>query len=309
HNRVTRRLLIQPFTLGEARELAAANGLPVDTASVVESYMILGGIPYYLSLLSPKLSLAQNIGRLCFEAGGVLRNEFENLYLSLFKGAERHLLVVRALGRRLAGLTREEIIQAAKLPQSGSLSSVLNELETSGFIRSYTPYGRKRKGTLYQLVDHFTLFHLAFIERSQTSDSSYWLKASQTQAYRTWRGYAFEQICLAHLDQIRQALGIQGVIADVSAWRSYEVDPGAQIDLVLDRADRVVSLCEMKYSESALTITKALSQSLRQKRDAFLEETGTRKGVQVVLITPEGVKRGSHDDAVSAVVTALDLMK
>ena len=199
HNRITRRILLQPFNLAECRLYAEHEGFPVDEVSLLETYMTFGGVPYYLSLLNKNLSLTQNVSRLCFSPGGELREEFDSLYASLFKNAARHILVVEALGKTKSGLTREDIKKATRIPEGGSLVEALEELELSGFIRKYAPFARKKKGVLYQLVDHFTLFHLAFIKGSPFDDPSYWMKKRETQAFRSWRGYAFEQVCLSHV--------------------------------------------------------------------------------------------------------------
>jgi hypothetical protein len=262
HNRITRRILLQPFTLAECRQYAEKEGFPVDELSLLETYMTFGGIPYYLSLMNKNQSLAQNVSRLCFSPGGELCEEFDNLYASLFKNAAKHTLVVEALGKTKSGLTREEIKQKTKLSDGGCLTGVLEELELSGFIRKYTPFARKKKGAIYQLIDHFTLFHLAFIKDSTIGDPDYWMKKRETQAFRTWRGYAFEQVCLSHVKQIQKAIGIAGVITNVESWRSERADPGAQIDLLINRNDRVISLCEMKFSDSEIVFANACN--LRQ---------------------------------------------
>ncbi len=309
HNRITRRILLQPFTLAECRLYARREGFSLDELSVLETYMTFGGIPYYLSLMNKNLSLTQNISRLCFSPGGELREEFNNLYASLFKNAQRHMLVVDALGKKKSGLTREEIKQITKLPEGGHLAEALDELELSGFIRKYSPFARKKKGALYQLVDHFTLFYFAFIKGSSLNDPDYWMKKRETQAFRVWRGYAFEQICLTHLKQIENALGVAGVITHVEAWRSEQSDPGAQIDLLINRNDQVITICEMKFSDTEFSISKRLANELRVKRNVFIEETGTKKAVQIALITPVSVRRNEYYDTVHAVVTAEDLLK
>ena len=309
HNRITRRILLQPFTLAECRQYAEKEGLPTDEASLLEAYMTFGGVPYYLSLLNKNYSLAQNVSRLFFSTGGELRDEFNNLYASLFKNAARHLLVVEALGKKRIGLTREEIKQSSKLPEGGSLTEVLEELELSGFIRQYTPFARKKKGALYQLVDHFTLFHLAFVKSSPGDGLDYWMKIRETQAFRTWRGYAFEQVCLSHVEQIQKAIGVAGVITHVESWRSGLAKNGAQIDLLINRNDRVISLCEMKFSDSEFVLTKKLAQEIRNKKNVFIEETGTKKTVHIALITPFGLKRNDYFDLAQSVVTADDLLK
>jgi len=309
HNRVTRRILLQQFTLSECRQYAELEGLPSDEISLLEIYMTFGGIPYYLRLLNKNQGLAQNISRLCFSPDGELRDEFDNLYASLFKNATRHLLVVEALGKKKSGLTREEIKEATKLPEGGGLSEVLDELQLSGFIRKYSPFSKKKKGALYQLVDHFTLFHLAFIAGSPDHDRNFWMKKQETQSYKTWRGYAFEQVCLAHVESIQKAIGVSGVITQVASWKSEKSSPGTQVDLLINRNDRVISLCEMKFSDSELALTKKQSEELRKRRNVFIEETGTTRAVHIVLVTPIGLSRNTYYDTVQAVITLRDLLK
>ncbi|MDR3224990.1 MAG: DUF4143 domain-containing protein [Clostridiales Family XIII bacterium] len=238
---------------------------------------------------------------------GALRDEFDNLYASLFRESHRHILVVETLGKKIRGLTRDEIKKATGLPEGGNLTDVLAELEMSGFIRKYTPFAKKRKGALYQLVDHFTLFYLAFIKGSQDSDKSYWMKMRETQIYKTWRGYAFEQVCLSHIEQIRHAIGVSGVITHAAAWRSEHSDPGAQIDLLIERNDGVITICEMKYSDSEIAITKSMAANIRNKRTAFMEESCTKKAVHIALITPIGLRRNMYYDIAQSVVTMHDL--
>jgi hypothetical protein len=308
HNRITRRILLKPFTLAECRRYSETAGLPTETINLLETYMIFGGIPYYWSLLSNRESLAQNVARLCFSPGGELREEFISLYASLFKNYEDHVKVVRALATKRSGLTREDIKGAAKLAEGGHLTDILRDLELSGFIRSYTPFARKKKGSLYQLTDHFTLFSLDFIEGSQDLDPQFWLKKRETQAFRTWRGLAFERVCMAHVEQICRAMGVSGVITTVESWRSKESDPGVQIDMLINRNDNVVSLCEMKFSEAEFAITRGVAADIRSKRSAFTTETGTRKAVHIALVTPLGLKRNLYYDLVQSVVSAEDLL-
>jgi len=258
--------------------------------------------------MNKSYSLTQNVNRLCFSPGGDLRDEFDNLYASLFSNASRHIIIVEALGEKKSGLTREEIKEITKLPEGGVLSETLEELELSGFIRKYNPFARVKKGMLYQLVDHFTLFHIAFIKSYYTDDQDYWMKKRETQSYRIWRGYAFEQVCLTHVRQIIKAIGVAGVITHIESWRSQESSPGAQIDMLINRNDQVISLCEIKYSDTEFSISKKNAHDLRNKRNVFIEETGTKKAVQITLITPVGVKRNEHYDIVHSIVTVEDLL-
>jgi len=307
HNRITRRILLKPFTLIECRMYAEILGLPTDELNLLDMYMTFGGIPYYLSLLSKKHSLTQNVNRLCFSPEGELKDEFDNLYASLFSNASRHIMVVEALGKKKIGLTRDEIKKLTKIPEGGNLSETLEELELSGFIRKYTPFARKKKGMLYQLVDHFTLFYIAFMKEKSSEDPDHWIKKRETQSFRVWRGYAFEQVCLSHVRQIIRAIGIAGVITHIESWRSEQSDPGAQIDMLINRNDNVISLCEMKYTDTEFSITKKHAQELRNKRTVFIDETETKKAVQIALITPVGIKRNEYFDIVQSIITTEDL--
>jgi AAA+ ATPase superfamily predicted ATPase len=307
HNRVTRRISLLPFSLAECEEYYRANKFAVSRSQILENYMIFGGVPFYLNLLRKRDSLPANIDRLCFTEGGVLREEFDLLYSSLFKNSERHMLIVRALAQKSKGLTREEIVKTTGVPNGGTLTKDLSELELSGFVRAYKPFGKKVRGSLYQLVDPYTLFYLKFIEKGPADDEAHWAKFRESSAFRSWSGYAFEQVCLAHTKQIKRALGISGIITNTSSWNSETSDPGAQIDLVIDRGDGTISLCEMKYSETEYVIDKHTDANLRHKRQTFIAETKTRKAVHLVLVTSVGLKRNAYSDTVQYAVAAGDL--
>jgi AAA+ ATPase superfamily predicted ATPase len=302
HNRITKQLFIEPFTLGECEAFYRENKIVMNRHQIVEGYMILGGIPYYLSLLDKSLSLAQNIDALCFAKNGMLRNEFSNLYASLFKHAECHVKVVETLSKKVKGMTREEIITTAKLPNGGSLSKILEELEQCGFIRKYNAFDKKQKHNLYQLVDFYTLFYINFIRNNKYSDEHFWLNFIENAKHRAWSGYAFEQVCMAHIAQIKHKLGISGVLTHTASWRSQKSDPGAQVDLLIDRHDNVINLCEMKYSSMEFAIDKKYDKSLRQKKETFVRETKTRKAVHLTMVTTYGVKHNEYSHLIQSEV-------
>lgn len=309
HNRVTRRMYIEPFSLGECEEFYADNGIVMSRYQMLESYMILGGIPFYLGLMSRGLSLAQNIDKLCFSRNGDLREEFSSLYASLFRHSENHIKIVEALGKKAKGMTREEIIAATKLPPGGSFSKTLEELEQCGFIRSYRAFGKRERSRLYQLIDFFTLFHLNFIRDNAYNDEHFWTNFIENAKHRAWSGYAFEQVCLAHIKQIKGKLGISGVSTNVASWRSQDSDPGAQIDLLLDRGDNVINLCEMKYAGAEFVIDKKYDGSLRNKKETFTRESATRKAVHLTMVTTYGVKKNEYSGLIQSEVKMDDLFK
>ncbi len=294
HNRVTERIKLEPFSLQEAEALLQLKNPALTRYQILQLYMVMGGIPFYLDRVSPQYSAMQNIEQICFASDGLLRLEFDNLFHALFSKADRHLSVVRAMARKSKGLTRKEIVQHSKLANSGTLSQILDELEKSGFIRRYNPFGKKKQNSLYQLVDFYTLFYLRFIEHSDPADLYNWSNAIDTPAYRAWSGYAFEQICLYHIHQIKKALGISGVISHTFSWKSKQAAQGAQIDLIIDRRDQVINLCEMKFSVAPYTITKAYAEQLRQKVATFKTETGTKKAIFITMLTTYGVKANAH---------------
>ena len=309
HNRVTQRIALQPFTLKECEMFAQSKGLEMNRYQIAECYMILGGIPFYWNLLEKGFSLAQNIDRIFFSGNGRLTNEFNLLYASLFKSPEQYIDVVTALGRKKTGMTREEIITAINKPSSGALSKVLEELEYCGFIRKYSGYDKKTKQSIYQLTDNYTLFYFKFIRQNRNNDEHFWSASIDSALHRAWSGLAFERLCMAHTQQIKSALGISGVLSNICSWRKEadENGPGAQIDLLIDRNDQVVNICEMKYSLSEFSIDADYERNLRNKKSAFIEATKTRKAVHLTMITTCGICRNSHSGIVQSEITLEDL--
>ena len=306
HNRVTRRMAIEPFCLSECEEFFRHKKIVFDRKSIVESYMIFGGIPFYLNMFEKGLSVSQNIDNLCFTKNAALKEEFSILYSSLFKHAENHILVINALAKKKMGLTREEIITETAL-QGGGLTAILEELEQCGFLCSYNAYGKRIKERLYQLIDFYSLFYLNFIKKSKGTVPNFWTNNIDSAQRRAWSGYAFEQVCMGHIKQIRQKLGISGVVNYVASWRSKETENGAQVDLLLDRNDGVINLCEMKYANNEFTIDKKYDEILRNKRAAFIEESKTRKSVHITMVTTYGVKRNMYWGYIQSEVTVNEL--
>jgi hypothetical protein len=294
HNRITQKIKIEPFTLKECDAFLKYKKITLDNYQLIQLYMVLGGIPFYWEAMGKGLSAAQNINKICFEPNGLLIGEFDNLFKSLFAKAERHEAIVAALAKKSKGLTREEISTESKLANGGGLTRLLNELEESGFIRRYTPFGKKSRNSLYQLSDFFSLFHIKFIKDQKTFDKNYWLKLIDSPKHRAWSGYAFEQVCLAHVSQIKKALGIDGIETETSAWKSVQVKNGAQIDLVIDRRDGIINLCEMKFSISPFIIDKKYDAELRNKIGAFKSETQTKKSLFLTMLTTFGMQVNTY---------------
>ena len=309
HNRVTHQICLNPFTLHETEEFLQSKNIVLDRYQIAECYMVMGGIPYYLEQLQKKESIYQNVDNLFFKSSGVLRNEFEKLYASLFRNSEKYVEIVEAVSSKNKGLSREEIVQIAGLSDGGTLTKILEELELCDFIRSYYSFGKQKRNKLYQLIDFYSLFYLNFIKNQPTTDENYWTNIIDNPLHRAWSGYAFEQLCLMHAPQIRRKLGISGVLTYSSSWRSKDSESGAQIDLVIDRRDRIINLCEMKYADNEFTITKEYDRILRNKRGVFKEETRTRKTVHTTMITTYGVKHNEYWGNIQSEVILDDLFE
>jgi len=299
HGRVTRTMELAPFNLHETHEYLRSRKFPNNIFQTLELYMALGGIPYYLHQARPDYSAAQNIDALCFEPGAPLLHEFEIIYASLFENHERHLQIIRALAKVQKGLSRKEVLQKAKLSTGGTLSQTLEELVRSGFISITIPFGRTRRDALYRLTDEFSLFHQCWMQgkKQREGGGNHWLQLRATPRWNTWSGFAFENICLKHVQQIKAALGIAALQSESSAWRCPSKTPtekGAQIDLLIDRQDGVINLCEMKYSVAPFTITKKYAEELRNKRDVFQATTQTRKALFLTMVTSNGVAENPY---------------
>ena len=309
YGRLTDRIWLRPFTLAECETYVDRLGLSMSRQEICEAYMVFGGVPYYWNLLRPDMSLAQNIDALFFSEHGALRDEFGFLYASLFRNAADHVAIVEALSRKKSGMTREEIASATGQKIGGNFKTRLDELEQCDFIRHFLPPGRKNRGAVFQLMDAFTLFHYAFAESSVDRDEHRWMNSQRSPRLVAWRGMAFERVCLQHVEQIKRALGIAGVRSSAYSWRfrSDGISPGAQIDLVIDRDDGVVNLCEIKYSAAPYEITAEESARLKNRKQAFIRETGTRKTCRTTLVTSSGLLAGKYRWTAEAEVTLDDL--
>jgi hypothetical protein len=270
-----------------------------------------------MELFDKKYGLPQNVDMLCFGENSLLGNEYDRLYRTLFADYQNHHLIVGALSKKRKGLTRQELIEATKISNGGFLTKILNDLEHCGFIKMYYAFGKKKKDALYQLIDSFTLFYHNFMADGRINDESYWTNGVMTAKHSSWSGYAFEMVCLLHIKQIRKALGIAGVSANYFSWRSAsagsasenmkDMSKGAQVDLVIERRDQVINLCEMKYSVKEFKITKAYYESLKNKEFTFISETGTKSALHTTLISTYGVKDNKYKPSVQSEVTMDDL--
>ncbi len=308
HNRIKHRIYLRPFNLRETEEYLQNLGIYWDRYQIVQSYMLTGGVPFYLQMLDGSLSAAQSIDKLCFDENGALRYEFDELYNAIFTRADSYIEVVRALAGKKEGMTRAELMHATGL--SGSfLSRVITNLERCNFVDKFSIYG-KRKEIVYRLIDFYTLFYFKFLENDTSHDDEWWTHHMDTSGVHAWMGVTFEMLCMLHHKAIKKALGISGMATELSTWRCApddECSTGAQVDMIIDRPDRIVHLCEMKFSESTFNITKAYEMKLRERLGIFKLKTKTTKSVVHTFVTTFGVTDGKHKSIVHSEVTLDDL--
>ena len=309
HNRITGRIMLAPFSLGECEAFFNEYGIIMNRYQIAETYMVFGGIPYYLGMLDKGLGPTQNIDRLLFVNDAPLKNEFNEVFRSLFRSSEKHMHIVRALSQSKSGMTRDDIIKTTKIHGGGHLSRTLGELEQCGFIDRYSDFTKAKNSVYYRLSDPFTLFWLKYVHENTAKDEYFWTNLIDDGGRRAWSGHAFEQLCLLHIAQIKRRLGIFGISSAVFSWRSRRGGINAQIDLLISRKDGVINLCEMKYSLHPYTISKKYEQELQQKRQAFLGETGTRAAIHMTMISTYGLAEAGYRSSVQSEVTLDDLFE
>ncbi|MDR1799123.1 MAG: hypothetical protein LBR19_04455 [Bifidobacteriaceae bacterium] len=294
HNRVTIRIPLSPFTLAECEQFFASRGVVLTRYQMAEAYMVFGGVPFYLRQFDRTAGLAQNIDALYFAPEGPLRQEFEILFSSLFGATGHHRRFVEILAATSKGLTRDELIRAARVADGGTITATLADLELSGFVRRALPFGTTKKGTLFQLSDFFSRFHLSFL--TEPPDGTFWTRFATTPAHSAWAGPAFEQVAAAHIPQLKHALGIPAVHTTQASWRTRAADgrPGAQIDLVIDRDDGVINLCEMKWARRPYELTADDTARLVERRETFRERTKTAKALHLTMLTPYGLAQNAY---------------
>lgn len=311
HNRVTYRIHLQPFTLYECEQYAKYLGMRASHYDLIEYYMILGGVAFYWSRLDKGLSVAQNIDNMIFSETGFLHNEFNELYDSLFNEPESYLKIIHALGTIRMGMTRDELVKEGGITSNGKLTRTLEDLTECGFIKRIPSYGGKAKDDLIQLVDNFTIFYYKYMKENLNNDEHFWSNSYNSTIRSAWTGLAFERVCFQHIPQIKQAMGIAGVATQCYSWKAKgdALSSGTQIDMVLDRRDNIINICEMKFSKGEYTITKDYAMALNNKVERFIESTKNKKTILLTMITTNGVVHNEYWNQIQCDITADELFK
>lgn len=312
HGRITSRIHLNPFTLYESEKYLRSMGIKWDRYQTLQSYMLLGGVPYYYSVLTPELSLTQNVDLLFFKHDGKLRGEFDELYNALFTHAELYIEIVKLLCEHKFGLTYQEISDSIK-KDGGNISKALKNLERCDFIEKWPQFGNKKYKEIYRLTDFYSLFYYKFIDQNNTHDEQWWSKNFTSQSISSWMGICFEMICLKHHRQIKDALGLAVISTETSTWKyippKNSGEQGAQIDMVIERADRIIHLCEIKFWKDKFQIKKDYDLQLRERMRLFESQLKTKKTLLNTFITTFGVANASGHSIVDSELTMDDLFR
>ncbi len=294
HNRTTQSIRLLPFNLNETELFLKSKKIQYSRYDILQLYMAIGGIPYYLEKLKKGESVAQALDRLCFAKDGILTDEFNLVFASLFDNHKKHVSIVKVLANVRKGMTRNDLIKKKNITSGGTFTEIMHELIESGFVTQYLPFGKKSKESFYRLTDEYSMFYLKFINNSRAHGVGTWNTMFNARSYISWSGFSFETVCLKHIQQIKNGLGIFGIHSENSSWISKNINNGAQIDLLIDRDDNIINLCEMKFSNSVFTITKRYAEEIKKKIDVFKRTTKSRKNVFVLMITTYGLYENKH---------------
>lgn len=312
HDRITHEIHLKEFNLHETEEYLVEYGFPWDRLMILQAYMIMGGIPYYLSLLNKAYSLAQNIDRLCFHQSGEMRREFRRLYKTLFASPDPYISIVETLFKKKRGMTRDEIAKELNTSSNGNLTKMLQNLVDCDIVRFYRVKNKKisSRSGIYQLMDFFSIFHLQFM-KNRTSNEHFWTQSLNTPEVNTWLGLSFERVCLAHIQEIKQALGIDGIKTEHYSWNG--IDPEnqqrAQIDIIIERADRMINVCEAKYSEEPYILKKEEYEKYMSRIGIFRRQTAFSSGIIPTFVTAAGLQRNAYSEHISAQITINDIFE
>jgi AAA+ ATPase superfamily predicted ATPase len=290
HNRITRKIRLLPFNLLETELFLKKKKIVYTRYDIIQIYMALGGVPHYLENLQRGESVQQALDRLCFSRHGLLNDEFDRLFVSLFDDSERHLKIIKTLTKTNTGLTRNELIEQSNLPSGGDFSLKLEELVESGFVTEYPYYRNKKQRSLFRLSDEYTKFYLKFIDQNRKGGDGTWQRLGNTQSFKSWSGFAFETLCLKHIHAVKRTLRIDAIYSTSSSWFNAQT----QIDVLIDRDDNVINLCELKFYNAPFIINKSYYLDLKKKIDEFKRETNTRKSIFLTMITTYGVQENQY---------------
>lgn len=296
YGRVTFEIKLKPFTLRECEQFLTSKEIRMSRYDVIQAYMMVGGIPYYLRYFNKRLSLAQNINEIFFADEAPLKDEFNRMFASLFKNAEPIKQIIKAIASKNKGITRKELSEITGVTDSGEVTRQLNALIAGDFIIKYKSFGDNKRDEIYKLVDPFSYFYLTFLDKSSDNRNIDWINIEDSSRVLSWKGYAFENVCWNHIHQIKMALQIGGVSTTEALWskRGDENTRGTQIDLIIVRKDNVVHMCEIKFYNDEFEVDKEYHLILERRKKMLREHISKRATIHNTLITTYGLRKTNY---------------
>lgn len=290
HGRINHKIQLKPFSLYETKLFLKSRNIDYTNYDILQLYMTIGGVAHYLDKIERGDGVSTNIDKLFFEEGGELVDEFENIYASLFEDSDTHLKIVKTLAKTRKGITRNDLLTKTKLISNQHITKVLNELSDAGFVSKQEAFGKKRFDSIYRLSDEYSFFYLNFIEKNRGKGSNTWRKLQQSNTFKIWSGFSFETVCLKHINQIKKHLQIEAIITTNDSW----FNKNAQIDLLIDRADGHINICELKFHNAPYTINADYVKKLRLKMDEFRKSSKSKKSFFLTMITTFGIHQNKY---------------
>ena len=313
HGRCTRKIKLSQFTLHETELFLKSKNINWNRHQIAECYMIMGGTPYYLDMLQKGWSVPQNIDFLFFRKDAELKSEYSILVDSLFKDSQVYRRVIALLARNSKGMTRREIMTSLGIGDGGTITDVLENMVNCDFLRDYVAFGKSERDTMYQLTDMYVLFYHRFMKNAGGIDEHFWTNSIDTPSRRSWSGYAFEQLCMNHIPQIKESLGIRGILSNVCSWYQPKDAakglPGGQIDMLIDRRDQVINVCEAKFSASPYVISKKYLDEMLSRMETFRAATKTRSALHLTMLVASGLAQNEYAGSVQSIVTLESLFE
>lgn len=309
YGRVTKEIKLSPLSLKECELLFNKKYINFSRYDIVQAYMAVGGIPYYLNYFEPKLGIYENIDKIFFSKIAPLKIEYDRLFASVFNNSNLAKKIVELLSTKNIGYTRGEIVKKLSIDNNKTTGDTLNALLSSDFVIKYRPLTKDRKTLYYKLIDPFCIFYLKFVKDATSLDIDLYSNEAQTQKVITYRGIAFENVCFNHIEQIKNAIKISSIRTNQSTfiYKAEEDKKGAQIDLIIERSDNIINLCEIKFYSNEFVNTKEKHLFLVNKNEALSMFIPKKQIIKNILITTFGIKENGYQWDYDKIITLDDL--
>ncbi len=307
--RVTKKICVEPFTLAETELFFKDREFDWSREQIAECQMIFGGLPFFFDLMNTSQSLVKNINRLLFDKDALFGDETKKLLDATLSESPIYEKILSKLAFARYGIKKSELQVEIAAP-NGTYGRAVQDLVDCGYVIEYKKKYEEYNPLYIQLVDPFLLFHYHYLSKEKRIDS-YEDLIGNIGRYDNWRGTAFEILCLNNTASIKSALGIRGVKTECYPWYNStdKKNERVQIDMVIERADKITNLCEIKYTNKPFVIDASYEQELIKKRDIFKEKTGTSQALKVIIISAAGVSGTRYTSYISDIITLDDIFE